>query len=255
MSSTVAQSVIAATIKEKLLRAIQGGEQDPNVLGHLFGLNGHDLVKNLEQLRKEGFISLKWGAGDRITRVWIPKGAQNMALLNGHVGEDKALHGDNVIKLSNAINSLPWDGEWRKWDSEEVKRLSGLQNFQVTSAMMWLREHDRIVQFGGGGRGLRIHGVRWRGEQAPETAEVSAPAESVAREVETAPEPAQSVAERFPRATEVVGRWKKMLLASELLKQTGNDALAMALGETEEWMIMALLGHELEALLEEVGGG
>lgn len=253
MSNAIAQDAITdGTIKHRLLKAIRGGEQDPNVLGHLFGLNGHDLVKNLEQLRKEGFIDMRWGAGDRVTRVRPRKSADNMRLLQGHVGEDKALHGPVVLKLSEAIGRLPWDGEWRKWEPEEIQRLSGLSNSQIAGAMKVLREGDRVVQLGGGHRGVPIRGVRWRGESRPVPVEAPHPVESVTETPQAAPEPSGDV-ERFPVTVDMLARWRKMVLASELLKQTGNEGLAEELGESPEWKIMALLGHELEALLKEAG--
>ena len=199
-----------STIKEKLLADIRAGEWNPNLLGKRHGLNGHDLVKNLEQLRKEGFIAFKWGLGDRIEKVWIPKGKQNMTLLEGHVGEDKALYGDNVLALSGAISRLPWDGEWRKWDADEVQRLSGLKNAQITGAMRWLRDSNRIVQLGGGHRGVRIHGVRWRGERPPEAVDVFAEAVTVVSDQEPAPEPAQGLGERYPMISMIIQLGKEL---------------------------------------------
>ena len=67
---------MTATIKERLLEDITQGTTDPVELSKRNGLNGHDLVKNLEQLRKEGHISLKWtrgGESKRIERVGLPR--------------------------------------------------------------------------------------------------------------------------------------------------------------------------------------
>ena len=200
-----------STIKEKLLKAIQGGEKDPSVLGHLFGLNGHDLVKNLEQLRKEGFIAFKWGAGDRIIRVWIPKGAQNMRLLEGHTGEDHALRGDIQIRLGNAINRLPWgDRGFRTWSRVDVMRWTGLTSGQVAYGLDALRETGRLQQLGGGGRGKNLYGVRWRGERPPEAAEEARPVESSLGALETAPEPAQSLADRYPMVSMIIQLGKEL---------------------------------------------
>ena len=49
-----------------------------------------------------------------------------MQLLAGHTGEDATLKGDYQIRLGNAINRLPWDGEWRTYDHDALKRNSGL---------------------------------------------------------------------------------------------------------------------------------
>jgi hypothetical protein len=133
-----------------------------------------------------------------------------MQLLEGHVGEDKALHGDSVLALSGAISQLPWEGEWRKWDSDEVRRLSGLSSVQISGAMRWLREINRIVQLGGGHRGVRIHGVRWRGERAPEVMEVPGPVESATNGSAPAPEPSQSLAERYPMVSMIIQLGKEL---------------------------------------------
>jgi hypothetical protein len=219
MSSAIARGVIASgTIKERLLQAIRGGEQDPNVLGHLFGLNGHDLVKNLEQLRKEGFIDMKWGAGDRVTRVRPRKGTDNMRLLQGHVGEGQALRGPVVLKLSEAIGRLPWDGEWRRWEPDEVQRLSGLSNSQIAGAMKALREGGRVVQLGGGHRGVPIKGVRWRGESRPVPSEAPVPVESATEAPQAPPEPPQRLADQYPMLTMIVqlGKEIEKLLMKEV---------------------------------------
>lgn len=64
---------VAATIKMKLFSDISQGHTDPEELAKRHGLNGHDLVKNLDQLRKQGLIELKWGAGERIERITLPR--------------------------------------------------------------------------------------------------------------------------------------------------------------------------------------
>ena len=183
------------TIKEKLLDEIRKGEQDPEVLRKRYGLNGHDLVKNLEQLRKEGLIHVQWGAGDRIQRVRPNPGATNMQILAAspppaHQAADSA----HVVAVANAINKLPWrSAEWRYWDTELVRNASGLTIFQIGNAVRWLRDQRRLEQLGGGGRGKRIEGVRWRGERAPAPLAASVPEESAAEVPEAPSGPSQAV--------------------------------------------------------------
>lgn len=51
-------------------------------LGKNHGLNGHDLAKNLDQLRTEGFVDITWGVGKtRITKIKLKRGAMNDSLL------------------------------------------------------------------------------------------------------------------------------------------------------------------------------
>lgn len=183
------------TIKERLLLDIQSGEQSPDALGKRYGLNGHDLVKNLEQLRKEGFIHVQWGAGNRIQRVRANPGATNMKLLAASPPPaHQATDSTAVVAVANAINKLPWRNEsWREWDTELMRKASGLTIFQITRAVGMLREQGRLQQLGGGGRGKRIEGVRWRGERAPDGFRADAPAESVADAPKAASEPSQAV--------------------------------------------------------------
>lgn len=73
-----------STIKEKILTDIASHADtrgrttlSPDQIAKRHGLNGHDLVKNLEQLRQEGFIDLAWGEGGRVRRVKLKRSALN----------------------------------------------------------------------------------------------------------------------------------------------------------------------------------
>lgn len=207
-------TMVPSTIKEKLLADIRAGEWNPNLLGKRHGLNGHDLVKNLEQLRKEGFIAFKWGLGDRVEKVWIPKGRQNMELLKGHTRKNG--HIDYIEVVADAINQLPWgDRGFRVWSKSDVVKATGLKGEQVGHAIEVLRESGRMQQLGGGGRGLPIKGVRWRGERPPEAAEPLVMAEPATNGAKPAPEPAQSPAERYPMVSMIIQLGKEL---EELMK-------------------------------------
>lgn len=131
----------------------------PDAIAKRYGLNGHDLVKNLDQLRTQGLIELSW-ANERIQKIRVRKGALNEAII-------AEANQSAVDKLTEAINMLPWENGYRVWDPSNVQRLSGLNSRQVTDALAVLRADDKIIQFGGGTRGKRISGVRWKGEAAP----------------------------------------------------------------------------------------
>jgi hypothetical protein len=249
------------TIKRKLLDdMVQNVGILPDELAKRHGLNGHDLAKNLEQLRKEGFIRTVWGAGEKITKAVPLPSIVQMIALNGHLRHPTNGHIDYTPRVAEAINALPWnDRGWREWDKRRVVELSGLNGDQVGHALKILREAGRLQQLGGGGVGKPIQGVRWRGEQPPAQPEQVAHVESVPEPVEAPSGPSGDVAPvekgSFPQSRKALSRWKKMLQAAELLKETGNEDLAEKLGETEEWIVMALLGYELEELLRRVDAG
>lgn len=77
------------TIKDRLLAAMRD-EADtrgrvalsPEALGKRFGLNGHDLAKNLDQLRKEGFIYNPWQRAGVLGRLRVRLGPINYAALD-----------------------------------------------------------------------------------------------------------------------------------------------------------------------------
>jgi hypothetical protein len=52
----------------------------PDTLGKLFGLNGHDLAKNLDQLSSENLIELVWHAG-RMVNIKLRRNNLNEAVL------------------------------------------------------------------------------------------------------------------------------------------------------------------------------
>lgn len=133
----------------------------PEAVAKRHGLNGHDLVKNLDQLRTQGLITFTW-ANDRVTKIRIRRGALNEAIIA--TGEPTS-----VERLSHAINYLPWENGYHVWDTAAVRTASGLTNSQITDALAVLRASGDLIQFGGGGRGKRISGVRWKNETAPET--------------------------------------------------------------------------------------
>lgn len=55
----------------------------PEAIGKRFGLNGHDLAKNLEQLRKEGFVDLTW-RDERMHRIRVRRSKLNELALRDH---------------------------------------------------------------------------------------------------------------------------------------------------------------------------
>jgi DNA-binding MarR family transcriptional regulator len=90
------------TIKEQLMAAITAaadsrGRVDltPEALGKQHGLSGHDLAKNLDQLRKEGLISVQWD-GDRMTRLRLRRGKANEAAL-AELKPPVHRHRDNIL--------------------------------------------------------------------------------------------------------------------------------------------------------------
>ena len=255
------------TIKEKLLADIRKGEESPDLLGKRYGLNGHDLVKNLEQLRKEGLIRVQWGPGDRIIRVKPNREAENMAALKGH-GRHANGKIDYIDRVADAINRLPWgDNGFRVWSRADVMRWTELNNDQVGHALNVLRDTGRLQQLGGGGRGIPLQGVRWRGEKAPEAPERAASVESVPDKPKAPSGPSQAVRDTaaylqshqkpapvktetlYPKLTAALERWQKMEEANRLLRETGNDSLAESLAENNEYAVMSPIGPELEQLL------
>lgn len=78
-----------ATIKQRLLDDIRKHsdtrgrvELSPEALAKRHGLNGHDLAKNLDQLRTEGLIDITWVDGKtRIGKIRLKRGAMNEELL------------------------------------------------------------------------------------------------------------------------------------------------------------------------------
>lgn len=78
---------MAQTVKERMLEDMRRNcnhrgvvTLSPEALAKRHGLNGHDLAKNLDQLRTEGFLTFAW-SHDRITRIRLNRGAISTAAL------------------------------------------------------------------------------------------------------------------------------------------------------------------------------
>lgn len=181
------------TIKRRLFDDLRANPTlSADELAKRHGLNGHDLVKNLEQLRQQGFIDVTM-KDEHVTKVRVRAGAANMALLERPSAAIWVDQSETAAKLAGAISKLPWlNDDWRQWDPELVRQASGLKGYQVGAALSQLREQGRLQQLGGGGRGKRIEGVRWRGERRPEQPVAHAPAESTNGTVAKPSDPAQA---------------------------------------------------------------
>lgn len=116
---------MSTTIKEQLLDEIRkhadprGRLQiSPDELGKRYGLNGHDLVKNLEQLRQQGYIHVQWGAGNRIARVRLQRGQINLDLL-----ARRAEHPANLTtRILDWLRTQPTEpGGWVRANTASVR--------------------------------------------------------------------------------------------------------------------------------------
>jgi len=182
------------TIKRRLFDDLLAHpDLTPEELAKRHGLNGHDLVKNLEQLRQHGFIDVKM-KDEHIVSARIRNGAANMAMLERPKAAISLDQSEHAAKLAGPISKLPWlNEEWRVWELEESARLSGLKPGQIGDAMRQLREQGRLQQLGGGGRGKRIQGVRWKGERRPAGSLLPAPAVSATPQPEAPSRPPQEL--------------------------------------------------------------
>ncbi len=267
------------TIKRKLFDDIVKGQTSPDELRIQNGLNGHDLVKNLEQLRKEGFIQVVWGFGDRIRSVKPKPGMAYMAAQNGQSHRTNE-QGDQASRLADAINRLPWQSNgWREWDRARVAEETGLDAGQVGKALRVLRDSGRLLQLGGGSRGLVVTGVRWRGEEAPVSPLPPVPEESVPKGPGPRPSPSQALAEihektrehlaaaapaptptpaqtpaGFPESRKFVQRWHALRTARQALDFLEQEEILAQLKDDPAFVLMYQLGPEVERLLLKAEG-
>jgi len=261
------------TIKRKLFDDIAKGQFSPDDLRVRHGLNGHDLVKNLEQLRKEGFIHVEWGAGERVRSVKMNPGAVNMAVLNGHTRHPNE-RGDHASRVADAINRLPWQSNgWREWDRPRVVKETGLDGHQVGKALRVLRDSGRLLQLGGGGQGVSVSGVRWRGEQAPTAPRSADHVESALDARDARPSPSQALAKihektrehlaaaapsstptHYPESRKLVQHWHALKVARQALEVLDQRELLTQLENDPVLVLTHRLGPEVEALLLKAKG-
>lgn len=241
------------TIKRRLFDDLLAHpDLTPDELAKRHGLNGHDMVKNLEQLRQHGFIETKL-KDEHIISVRVRNGVANMAMLERPKSAISLDQSEHAAKLAGAISKLPWlNAEWRVWEPSAVANLSGLKPTQVVDALRQLREQGRLQQLGGGGRGKRIQGVRWKGERRPDLVEAPAVAVSATEEPAAPSGPSLSLRDRYPQAVAMVDRWKAATSAFVAFRAVGMTGWMELLDNDPEVQLMRKIGPDVERLLKKV---
>lgn len=133
---------------------------EPDELRRQLGMTNHDLTKLLWDWRAMGKLTFREDKNGGQVRV------TGIELRNGTTRDEKLKPRENHELLAMAINEhfpLQPNG-WREWNPSELARKAGITPRQLRDSFRFLRESGRLKQLGGGSRGERIGGIRWRGE-------------------------------------------------------------------------------------------
>lgn len=161
-------------IKERLLAEIRkeadhrGRLRLPiHTLGKRFGLNNHDLQKNLFQLEKEGLLQIdeQHGAGPDIKRVRLRRGAANEQLLKSKRDEKLTI----PARVRQLIENAPkqQDG-WLYVTPTQIRDRLGVQGNPVSVAISDMQRNELLEVRK---EGARIVAVR----MTPKTATAARP--------------------------------------------------------------------------------
>lgn len=143
-------SATETTVKDRLLVELQEYSDSRgriNIgfenLSKRLGLSGHDLTKNLEQLSKEGLVSLAWKA-DRIVRFNLRRGSLNEKILK----EKRPAHKTKDRVIEWLIRQPVGLGGWVDTNPGAIRSaLSGYENHNVNAvpvAVSQLTHEGRI---------------------------------------------------------------------------------------------------------------
>lgn len=242
-------------------------QAEPEELRRKLHISPHDFTKYLWDWKAQGKLTFREDKNGSQIRPASPIQLRTKPT-NGAATKEKPSLERAAEQVAGVIATLPWQANgWREWSLDAVRRSTGLNNTEVMHGLRLLRDTGRVVQLGGGGPGKRIHGVRWRNEAAPERTEQATPVESVPDKPKAPSGPSQAVRDTvtflqshqkpapakteilYPKLTAALERWHKLEKANQLLRETGNDALADSLIDSEEYVVMSPIAGELEQLL------
>jgi hypothetical protein len=160
-----------ATIKEQLLATMQQHADSrgrvsltPDALGKRHGLSGHDLVKNLEQLKQEGLLTITWKA-DRVQRLQLRRGALNESLLRQR---KPALSGKD--RVTNWLLGQPTGpGGWVETNPGAIQAALGVNGHGIPVAISEMQRSGRLQVRKAGARivAIRFASLGASGPQRP----------------------------------------------------------------------------------------
>ena len=131
----------------------------PEAVGKLHGLNGHDLAKNLDQLRKEGFIEVVW-RDERMTKIKVRRGAANEARLNGHRKPQSVAE-----RVRQWILRAPQQKDgWVVATPVQIREKLGIEGNAVSVAISDMQRQGEVEVRK---EGMRITAVRMLPKEAP----------------------------------------------------------------------------------------
>lgn len=156
------------TIKDQLMMTMRDHANNrgivnmsPEALGKRHGLNGHDLAKNLDQLKKEGLIHDPWVRSGKLGKLRLRMSGVNMQLLGGPQPQhEKRDYGVKSEALRNWMLRQATDEDgWVKVTPREISNAVGMDvgasvSADVKSGYMEAKRDGKFIT------ALRIKGFR-----------------------------------------------------------------------------------------------